>query len=98
MKTIVLDCDKSLSTISGSDNGVSCARLQIIPQIDRIKSNIVVKIPDYILFVGGSFMSGIYRELSKRFSREEIRKYIKVESVDETVAKEFGEQWTINLH
>lgn len=97
MISIELECNKTMQTISGSDNGILYARKQILPKINKIKLKVVIKIPDYIIFVGGSFMSGIFRELGRVYSREQIRKYIKVESADETVRKDFGEQWTINL-
>lgn len=77
--TINLNFDKTISGLAGNDYGVSEYKKQLENKIDYDKINVII-FPENIKKVAISFIQGMFNEILKKVDKQEIEKYIEIQS------------------
>lgn len=77
--TINLNFDKTISGLAGNDYGVSEYKKQLENKIDYNKINVII-FPENIKKVAISFIQGMFNEILKKVDKQEIEKYIEIQS------------------
>lgn len=71
--------DSTISGLAGNDYGVSEYKKQLENKVDYEKINVII-FPQNIKKVAISFVQGMFNNVLKRISKEEIDKYIEIQT------------------
>lgn len=83
---INLEFDKSISGLAGNEYGYEEYNNQIKEKIDMNKINVII-FPNNIEKVAISFVQGMFRDILSEIDKEELEKYIEIQSSSDELTK-----------
>lgn len=83
---INLEFDKSISGLAGNEYGYEEYNNQIKEKIDMKKINVII-FPNNIEKVAISFVQGMFRDILSQIDKEELEKYIEIQSSSDELTK-----------
>jgi len=83
---IELKFERTIAGLAGNDYGYEEYKKQIKGKIDYKKNNTII-FPEQIRKVAISFIQGMFREILERIDKNEIEKYVTIESSSEQLTK-----------
>ncbi len=90
MNKIELKFDKSLSGLAGNSYGVSEYNSQLKDKFDWNGMNVII-FPNHIEKIGISFIQGFFSAILEKINKNDIEKYIKIESSSEELTSKIIE-------
>ena len=83
---IELKFERTIAGLAGNDYGYEEYKKQIKEKFDYKKNNTII-FPEQIRKVAISFVQGMFREILEKIDKNEIEKYVTIESSSEQLTK-----------